>query len=84
MGATRSGDIRVEPAPPPVESVFAAGWPAIRVTAAGAMQLARMPWAAPATLRLRVSPITPPLAVAYDRLLGRPNNPEEVVITMRP
>ncbi len=43
-----------------------------------------MPWAAPAVVRLRVSPITAPLAVAYERLSGRPNSPEEVVMTIRP
>ena len=31
-----------------------------------------------------MSPITPPLAVAYDVLLGSPNRPAEVVITIRP
>ncbi len=43
-----------------------------------------MPWRAPATLRLRVIPITPPLAVAYARFFARPKTPAEVVITMRP
>ena len=43
-----------------------------------------MPCAAPAVLRLRVSPMTPALAVAYERLLGSPNIPEDVVMTMRP
>src|SRR5918997_1513671 len=58
--------------------------PAMRVIAPGAMQLTRMPWSAPAAARLRVSPITPPLAVAYDVLLGRPKTPADVVLTMRP
>ena len=38
--------------------------PAMRVNAAGAMTLTLMPCAAPAVVRLRVSPMTPPLAVA--------------------
>ena len=38
--------------------------PAMRVIAAGAMTLILMPWCAPAVARLRVSPMTPALAVA--------------------
>ena len=41
-----------------------AAWPAMRVKAAGAMRLTLMPWAALVVARLRVSPMTPPLAVA--------------------
>ena len=37
---------------------------AMRVIAAGAIRLSLMPWAAPAVARLRVRPMTPPLAVA--------------------
>ena len=40
------------------------------------MRLTLMPWAAPAVARLRVSPMTAPLAVAYERFLGRPNIPD--------
>ena len=43
-----------------------------------------MPYAAPASFRLRVRPITAPLAVAYERFSGSPKTPDEVVITMRP
>ncbi len=43
-----------------------------------------MPCAAPAVARLRVSPMTAPFAVAYERLFGNPNIPADVVITMRP
>ena len=43
-----------------------------------------MPWASLVVAMLRVRPITPPLAVAYDRFLGSPKIPEDVVITMRP
>jgi len=43
-----------------------------------------MPWAEPAVARLRASPITPPFAVAYDVLFGRPKIPADVVMTMRP
>ena len=43
-----------------------------------------MPWASLMVAMLRVRPITALLAVAYDRFLGRPKTPEEVVITMRP
>ena len=48
------------------------------------MQLTWMPWRAPAVLRLRVMPMTAPLAVAYERFSGRPNSPEDVVMTIRP
>ncbi len=58
--------------------------PAMRVNAAGAMQLTRMPCFAPAVLRLRIIPTTPPLAVAYARFPGRPSMPVDVVITTRP
>ena len=58
--------------------------PAIRVWAAGAMRFALMPWAAPAVARLRVMPMTPPLAAAYARFFGSPNTPDDVVLTMRP
>ena len=43
-----------------------------------------MPWAAPASVALRVSPITAALAVAYEVLVGSPSIPVDVVITMRP
>ena len=43
-----------------------------------------MPSAAPAVVRLRVSPMTAPFAVAYERLSGSPNIPVEVVMTIRP
>ena len=56
----------------------------MRVIAAGAMRFTLMPCAAPAAVRLRVSPITAALAVAYDVLAGSPSIPVEVVITMRP
>jgi hypothetical protein len=83
MGATRSGDIHGR-GRGPAGSTRPGGLPAIRVTAPGAMQLTLMPCAAPAVARLRVSPINPPLAVAYERFSGRPNSPDEVVMTMRP
>ena len=51
--------------------------PAMRVIAAGAMTLTLMPCAAPAVARLRVSPMTPAFAVAYERLSGSPNMPDE-------
>jgi hypothetical protein len=35
-------------------------------------------------VRLRVSPITPALAVAYERLPSSPKMPVDVVITIRP
>ena len=54
------------------------------VIAAGATRFSLMPCAVPAVARLRVSPITPALAAAYERLLGRPNIPLDVVITTRP
>ncbi len=54
----------------------------MRVNAAGAIALTAMPSAAPAVARLRVSPITPPLAVAYDRLPASPKIPDDVVITI--
>ncbi len=53
MGATSSGVISAGPAPP-----------AMRVAAAGAMRLTRMPCFAPAVAKLRVRPTTPALAVA--------------------
>ena len=56
----------------------------MRVNAAGAMRLTLMPCSAPAVVRLRVSPMTAAFAVAYERLCGSPNIPEDVVITMRP
>ncbi len=74
MGATSAGDISGVPDP----------WPAMRVIAAGAMRLTLMPWAAPASVALRVSPITAALAVAYEVLVGSPSMPVDVVITMRP
>ena len=49
--------------------------PAMRVIAAGAIALTLMPCLAPAVARLRVSPMTPPFAAAYERLFGRPNKP---------
>ncbi len=52
--------------------------------AAGATTLILMPWAAPAAARLLVIPITAALAVAYERLVGSPNIPDEPVMTMRP
>ena len=48
------------------------------------MQLTRMSCVAPAVVRLRIIPTTPPLAVAYARLPGSPNIPVDVVITIRP
>jgi hypothetical protein len=56
----------------------------MRVVAAGAMRFTLMPAFAPAVARLRASPSTPPLAVAYPVLFGRPSIPVEVVMTMRP
>ena len=56
----------------------------MRVIAAGAMTLTLIPCAAPATARLLVIPITAALAVAYERLVGSPNIPDELVMTMRP
>ena len=75
IGATFSGSMRSVPGP---------GGPAMRVNAAGAMRLTLMPCAAPAVVRLRVSPMTAALAAAYERLLGSPNMPVDVVMTMRP
>ena len=46
-----------------VSSSSASG-PAMRVMAAGAMRLTFMPWASLMVAMLRVSPMTPPLAVA--------------------
>ena len=66
-----------------VSSGSASG-PAMRVMAAGAMRLILMPWASLMVAMLRVRPMTPPLAAAYDRFLGSPKIPEEVVMTMRP
>src|SRR6516225_5007636 len=74
IGATNSGGMAGDSPSPP----------AIRVIAAGAIRLTAMPCFFPATARLRVSPTTAALAVAYDTLFDRPNIPLEVVITMRP
>ena len=76
MGATRSGDI----SPGSSSSTL----PPMRVMAAGAMRLILIPCFVPATVRLRVIPISPAFAVAYGRLFGRPNMPVDVVMTMRP
>ena len=57
-GATRPGAMGDE-----VSSGSAPG-PAIRVNAAGAMRLTLMPCASLVVARLRVRPMTPPLAVA--------------------
>src|SRR5581483_6805581 len=81
MGATRSADVSRDGSSAPASSP---GWAAIRVMAPGAMRFAVMPWRRPAVARLRVRPITAALAVAYDVLLGSPNNPVEVVMTTRP
>ena len=70
MGATSSGAmLRVGRRRP-------RRWPghAMRVIAAGASALTLMPFLAPATARLRVSPMTPPLAAAYERFAGKPEN----------
>ncbi len=48
------------------------------------MRLTLIPWETPAVVRLRVSPMTAALAVAYEVLAGSPNIPVDVVITMRP
>ena len=56
----------------------------MRVVAAGAMTLTKMPCAAPAVVRLRVRPMTAAFAVAYERFTGKPNTPAELVITIRP
>src|SRR5580698_758125 len=64
-------------------SVSAPG-PAMRVMAAGAMRLTLMPCASLMVAMLRVKPMTPPLAVAYERFLGRPKTPDDVVMTTRP
>ena len=61
-----------------------ASCPAIRVKAAGATRFTLIPCAALVVARLRVSPMTPALAVAYERFLGKPKIPDDVVMTMRP
>ena len=58
--------------------------PPIRVPAAGAMRLTLMSCVPPAVERLRASPITPPLADAYERFFGSPKMPVDVVMTTRP
>jgi hypothetical protein len=52
--------------------------------AAGAITLTLMPCSAPAVVRLRVIPMSAAFAVAYERLVGSPNMPEEPVMTTRP
>ena len=83
---TRPSERRVRaPCSGRVRNFRVPGWPAMRVIAAGASAFTLMPLRAPATARLRVSPMTAALGGGVRKVRRqRRRRPEDVVITTRP